>query len=159
MWRKLGFVREPRNVDVIKTIPFSSHSRPGDRWTSRMSPMTIGRGYIALAVLVLALLPQFCIILLPQPFKSWDCRCISPYLANTHLIPKKRCWIYWMWFFFFLTTSIHLQYHLDGDLLKMGYIYHIGVCTVISALLCLFRTSEEIGGALLEKIHPCRRCQ
>lgn len=73
------------------------------------------------------------------------------------LIPKKM--LDMLDVIFFLTTSTHLQYHLDGDLLKMGYIYHIGVCTVISALLCLFRTSEEIGELYQRKIHPSGRCQ
>lgn len=104
--------------------------------------MIIGRGYIALAVLVLALPPQIWISLLPQPLKSWDCWCISPYLANTYLIPKKM--LDMLDVIFFLTTSTHLRYHLGGDLLKMRYVHHTGV------ILCDYEQSSQLCWSYLE---------
>lgn len=97
--------------------------------------MTTGRGYIALAVLVLALLPQ--------PFKSWGCWCISPYVANTYLIPKKKMrGMLDVIFFPPYTASTHLQD--QNHLLKMRCVHHTGV------ILCDYDQSSQLCWSYLE---------
>lgn len=146
MWRKPGFVWESRNADVIKTIPFSSHSRSevrwpppkkkcrhdqgkeaNDHWERLYSPGCPGTSFTASAFQVLGLLVLY--------LHMWQ----------THtLYQKKMLGMLDVIFFPHYTASIHLQDHLGGDLLKMRCVHHTGV------ILCDYDQSSQPCWSYLE---------